>query len=145
MIPKGQKNKSRLGLFYKQSPTKNIRNKFYSKAQCFRAIFTKTSFYNINFKGAILTNCSFKKSNFSRVEFLGTNLKKSNFSGSKFYNCIFSGTLLKKANFKDCIFENCIFVNVNLKVSKNLNIGENSKVLKSYPCLTLGAEGSPRI
>lgn len=133
MLPKGQKNKSRLAIFYKQSRTKNIRNKFYSKAQCFRAIFTKTSFYNVNFKGAILTNCSFKKSNFSHVEFLGTNLKKSNFSGSKFYNCIFSGALLKKANFKDCTFENCLFINVNLKTSKNFNIGESSKILKNFP------------
>jgi len=133
MLPKGQKNKSRLAIFYKPTKSKNIRNKFYSKAQCFRAIFTNTAFYNVNFKGAILTNCSFKNSNFSSVEFLGTNLKKSNFTGSKFYNCIFSGSRLKKANFKNCTFDNCLFINVNLNNSKNLIIGSSSRILNEYP------------
>jgi len=137
MLPKGQKNKSRLSVFYKKTKTRNIRNKFYCKAQCFRAIFANTSFYNVNFKGAILTNCIFKNSNFSHVEFLGSNLKKSNFTGSKFYNCIFSATLLKKTNFKDCTFNNCIFVNTNLKNAKNLIVGENNKILNEFPNIQL--------
>lgn len=137
MLPKGQKNKSRLSVFHNTTRTKNIRSKFYCKAQCFCAKFVKTNFYNVNFKGAILTNCNFKSSNFTHVEFLGTNLKKSNFTGSTFYNCIFSASLLKKTNFKDCIFNNCIFVNTNLKNAKNLTIQENNKILNEFPNIQL--------
>jgi len=140
MLPKGQKNISRLSLFFKPTRTKNIRNKFYSKAQCFKAIFSKVSFYNINFKGAILTNCSFKNASFSQVEFLGTNLKKSNFTGATFHNCIFSCVLLKKANFKNCEFHNCIFINTNLSNSKNLNIGNNCRVLSKFPSFEINKE-----
>ncbi|WP_196351649.1 pentapeptide repeat-containing protein, partial [Vibrio campbellii] len=82
MLPKNQKGLSRLSLFYSKSRIKNIRNKFYSKAQCFRANFSNASFINVNFKGAILTNCSFKHAEFSQVEFLGSNLKKSNFTNA---------------------------------------------------------------
>lgn len=133
MLPKGKNGLSRLSIFYKKAKTKNIRNKFYSKAQCFKADFSNVSFINVNFKGAVLTKCSFKNASFSQVEFLGTNLKKSNFSGAKFKYCIFSCTLMKNANFKNCNFENCTFVNTNLYVSKNLTINDTNKLLNKHP------------
>lgn len=133
MLPKNQKALSRLSLFYSKSRIKNIRNKFYSKAQCFRANFSNVSFINVNFKGAILTNCSFKHAEFSQVEFLGSNLKKSNFTNAKFKYCVFSATLLKKSNFKGCTFENCIFVNTNVNVAKNMIIGDSNRCFSQHP------------
>ncbi|EOX3951439.1 pentapeptide repeat-containing protein [Vibrio alginolyticus] len=133
MLPKKQKGLSRLSLFYSKTRVKNIRNKFYSKAQCFRANFSNASFVNVNFKGAILTNCSFKNAEFSQVEFLGSNLKKSNFSNSKFKYCVFSAALLKKSNFKGCTFERCIFVNTNVSLAKNMVIGDNNRFYSQHP------------
>ena len=108
-----------------------MRNKFFSKALCYRAIFTKMKFYNVNFKGAILTHCSFKNSIFYRVEFLGTNLKKSNFSNAKFQNCIFSATLLKNTNFTNADFKNCIFININITNAKNMRIDPKNNIFLS--------------
>nr|WP_238486393.1 pentapeptide repeat-containing protein [Motilimonas eburnea] len=132
-MPKKQKGLSRLSLFYSKSRVKNIRNKFYSKAQCFRANFSNTSLVNVNFKGATLTKCSFKNAEFSHVEFLGSNLKKSNFTNAKFKHCVFSAALLKKSNFKGCTFKNCIFVNTNVNVAKNMNIGEGNRFYSQHP------------
>jgi hypothetical protein len=140
MLPKGKKGLSRLSIFYKANKTKDIRNKFYSKAQCFKADFSNATFLNVNFKGAILTSCSFKNTSFSQVEFLGTNLKKSNFTGATFRYCVFSGALMKKTNFKNCKFENCTFVNTNLDTSKNLVIDATNKVLKNYPLPVVDGE-----
>lgn len=140
MLPKGKRGLSRLSIFFRKTKTKNIKNKFYSKAQCFRANFAGTSFINVNFKGAILTSCCFKSANFVQVEFLGTNLKKSNFTNATFKNCIFSGALMKKSNFKGCSFENCIFVNTNINVAKNLVIGQNNKQLKNQPVVEVSSE-----
>ncbi|WP_281188798.1 pentapeptide repeat-containing protein [Vibrio harveyi] len=133
MLPKRQKGLSRLSLFYSKTRVKNIRNKFYSKAQCFRANFSNASFVNVNFKGAILTNCSFKNAEFSQVEFLGSNLKKSNFSNSKFKYCVFSAALLKKSNFKGCTFERCIFVNTNVSLAKHMLIGDSNRFYSQHP------------
>lgn len=133
MLPKKQKGLSRLSLFYSKTRVKNIRNKFYSKAQCFRANFSNASFVNVNFKGAILTNCSFKSAEFSQVEFLGSNLKKSNFSNATFKYCVFSAALLKKSNFKGCTFENCMFVNTNVNVAKNMIIGDGNRFYSQHP------------
>lgn len=133
MLPKKQKGLSRLSLFYSKTRVNNIRNKFYSKAQCFKANFSSSSFTNVNFKGAILTNCSFKNAEFSQVEFLGSNLKKSNFSNAKFKCCVFSAVLLKKSNFKGCTFENCIFVNTNVNVAKNMLIGDSNRFYSQRP------------
>ncbi|EJT1341193.1 pentapeptide repeat-containing protein [Vibrio alginolyticus] len=139
MLPKNQKGLSRLSLFYSKSRIKNIRNKFYSKAQCFRANFSNASFINVNFKGAILTNCSFKHAEFSQVEFLGSNLKKSNFTNATFRYCVFSATLLKKSNFKGCTFENCIFVNTNVNVAKNMIIGDSNRFFSQHPSPVVSA------
>ncbi|WP_028305347.1 pentapeptide repeat-containing protein [Oceanospirillum maris] len=133
MLPKKQKGLSRLSLFYGKTRVKSIRNKFYSKAQCFRANFSNTSFFNVNFKGAILTSCRFKNAEFSQVEFLGTNLKKSNFTDAVFKSCVFSAALLKNSNFKGCIFENCIFVNTNLKLAKNIVIDDSNRFYSQRP------------
>ncbi|GAB3535525.1 pentapeptide repeat-containing protein [Photobacterium alginatilyticum] len=140
MLPKGQKGVSRLSVFYKASKTRNVRNKFYSKAQCFRANFSNVSFNNVNFKGAMLTSCSFKKATFSQVEFLGTNLKKSNFTDATFKYCVFSGALMKKVNFRNCRFEKCIFVNTNLRQSKHLVIDDTNRIFDSHPSLKLDSE-----
>ena len=120
MLPKKQ-NLSRLNIFYSKSRG-DIKNKFYSKALCYKAVFSKSKFYNVNFKGAILSNCSFKEAIFHNVEFLGTNLKKSNFTNTKFIDCTFSATLLKNTNFKNAEFKNCIFVNIDTKKAKNFEI-----------------------
>lgn len=133
MLPKKQKGLSRLSLFYSKTRVKNIRNKFYSKAQCFRANFSNTSFVNVNFKGAILTSCSFKNAEFSQVEFLGTNLKKSNFTNAVFKYCVFSAALLKKSNFKGCVFDSCIFVNTNVKLAKNMVIDNSNLCYSQHP------------
>lgn len=140
MLPKGKKGLSRLSIFYRKSKARDIRNKFYSKAQCFRANFSQASFFNVNFKGAILTSCSFKSASFSQVEFLGSNLKKSNFTNSTFKHCVFSGVLMKKANFKGCRFENCIFVNTNLGAAKNMTIDENNTLLSHHPIVEVSSE-----
>jgi hypothetical protein len=129
MLPKKQ-NLSRLNIFYKRS-YKNIKNKFYSKALCYKAVFNERKFYNVNFKGAILSTCSFKKATFTNVEFLGTNLKKSNFTNAKFKDCTFSATLMKDTNFKNAEFENCIFVNTNTQKAKNLKIDSSKNILLS--------------
>ena len=63
MIPK-RKNLSRLVIFHTKSRTNQIINKFYSKAFCYKAVFSKVKFINVNFKGATLTNCSFKNAFF---------------------------------------------------------------------------------
>lgn len=133
MLPKGRKGLSRLSVFCCKIKTKDIRNKFYSKAQCFRADFSGASFVNVNFKGAILTSCKFKGAKFTQVEFLGTNLKKSNFTDATFKYCVFSRALMKKSNFKNCTFENCIFVSTNFAVAKNIVIGEGNKFFKQQP------------
>jgi len=140
MLPKGRKGLSRLSVFYRTTKTKNICNKFYSKAQCFRANFMKASFINVNFKGAILTSCNFKSTSFSQVDFLGTNLKKSNFTNSHFKCCVFSGVLMKKTNFLNCDFENCTFVNTNLDVAKNLILDDSNTVLNRHPSPILDDE-----
>jgi len=129
MLPKKQ-NLSRLNIFYKRS-YKNIKNKFYSKTLCYQAVFNERKFYNVNFKGAILSSCSFKKAIFINVEFLGTNLKKSNFTNAKFKDCTFSATLMKDANFKNAEFENCIFVNTNIQKAKNLKIDSIKNIFLS--------------
>lgn len=139
MLPK-RKGLSRLAIFYKSKKAYPIRNKFYSKAQCFRANFSEISIINVNFKGAILTSCNFKKTIFHQVSFLGSNLKKSNFTNAIFKNCIFSGALMEKCNFKDSTFENCIFVNTNLSNSKSLIIGENNKIFTKNPVPTIDME-----
>ncbi len=139
MIPKG-KGLSRLGIFYKKSRTQKISNKFYSKALCYKAVFSQVKFYNINFKGAVFSNCSFKNASFLNVEFLGTNLKSSNFTGAIFKNCIFSATLLKKSNFKGAKFENCIFINTNFKVAKNLNIENSNNLYLNHNLPNLDSE-----
>ncbi|AUI86244.1 hypothetical protein BS333_07490 [Vibrio azureus] len=139
MLPKNQKGLSRLSLFYNKSRVKNIRNKFYSKAQCFRANFSNVSFVNVNFKGAILTSCSFNNAEFSQVEFLGSNLKKSNFTNAKFKYCVFSAALLKKSNFKGCTFENCIFINTNVDVAKNMIFGDTNRFYSQHPSPVLSA------
>lgn len=133
MLPKGEKGLSRLSVFCRKTKTRDIRNKFYSKAQCFRADFSDATFVNVNFKGAILTSCKFKGAKFSQVEFLGTNLKKSNFTDAAFKYCVFSRVLMKKSNFKNCTFENCIFVNTNVVVAKNIVIGESNRIFKQQP------------
>lgn len=133
MLPKGKKGIYRLSVFYCKTKTKNIRNKFYSKAQCFRADFSGTSFTDVNFKGAVLTSCNFRKAKFTQVEFLGTNLKKSNFTDATFKCCVFSRALMKESNFKNCTFEDCIFVNTNVTVAKNIVIDENNRIFKHQP------------
>ncbi|PPK48239.1 pentapeptide repeat-containing protein [Marinobacter persicus] len=133
MLPKGKKGLSRLSVFCRKAKTRYFRNKFYSKAQCFRADFSKSSFVNVNFKGAILTGCNFKDSTFTQVEFLGTNLKKSNFTGSVFKYCVFSRVLMKNSNFRDCTFEECIFVSTNVVVAKNVVIGKRNRIFKQQP------------
>lgn len=140
MLPKRRKGLSRLSVFYKKTKFKQIRNKFYSKAQCFKANFSNTSFTNVNFKGAILTSCSFKNSSFSQVEFLGTNLKKSNFKGASFKYCIFSSALMKKTNFSNCRFERCTFVNTNLDAAKNMALDSSNIVLTRHPSPVLDDE-----
>ncbi|QUI71924.1 pentapeptide repeat-containing protein [Pseudoalteromonas sp. M8] len=139
MLPKKQKGLSRLSLFYRKSRVKNIRNKFYSKAQCFRANFSNASFVNVNFKGAILTSSNFKNAEFSQVEFLGSNLKKSNFTNAKFKYCVFSAALLKKSNFKGSTFENCIFVNTNVNVAKNMIISDSNRFFPQRPLPVVSA------
>lgn len=139
MIPK-RKNLSRLVIFRTKSRTNQIINKFYSKAFCYKAIFSKVKFINVNFKGATLTNCSFKNAFFFNVEFLGTNLKNSNFSGATFKNCLFSATLLKKVNFSGAKFENCTFVSVNLNVAKNLCLTDNNSILAVHKLIDLDNE-----
>jgi len=134
MLPKNDKSVSRLSIFYRQVKHKRIRNRFYSKAQCFRAGFSGVSFYNVNFKGAALTNCSFKGADFQQVEFLGSNLKKSNFTNARFKSCVFSAALVKDANFKGCTFEDCIFVNINLDAAKNVFVdSRNNEILTRHP------------
>lgn len=133
MLPKGKNNLSRLSVFYRKTKTRNIRNKFYSKAQCFRADFSKSSFIDVNFKGAILTSCNFKGATFTQVEFLGTNLKKSNFTDATFKYCIFSRALIKNSNFRNCTFENCIFVSTNITVAKNIVVSESNRIFKRQP------------
>ncbi|WP_213991533.1 pentapeptide repeat-containing protein [Sodalis sp. dw_96] len=133
MLPKGKKGLSRLSVFCCKTKTRNIRNKFYSKAQCFRADFSYSSFVNVNFKGAILTSCKFKDAKFTQVEFLGTNIKKSNFTNATFKYCIFSRVLMEKSNFKNCTFDNCIFVNTNIVVAKSIVIGENNRIFNRQP------------
>jgi hypothetical protein len=133
MLPKRNKKLTRLSLFFGKSRLKNINNKFYSKAQCYKANFSNVEFRNVNFKGAILTSCIFKNAKFYQVEFLGSNLKKCNFTGSTFKQCIFVGALLRKANFKGCNFEQCIFINTNIKNCKNMNISNENQMLGVYP------------
>lgn len=137
MLPKGNKKLTRLSLFFGKSRYSIINNKFYSKAQCFKANFTNVKFFNVNFKGAILTNCTFKSAQFYKVEFLGSNLKKSIFTGSTFKQCIFVNALLKKSNFKNCKFDQCIFINTNITNAKNLEITGSNQILKKYPEIKL--------
>ena len=96
MIP-SKKGLKKLHIFHKKI-NHDIKNKFYSKANCFKAILSNVKFYNVNFKGATLTKCNFKNSSFSSVDFLGTNVRGSNFSNATFNNCLFVNVLLKKAN-----------------------------------------------
>jgi hypothetical protein len=140
MLPKNRKNVSRLSVFRIKSKRKVIRNKFYSKAHCYKANFSQVHFKNVNFKGSILTNCNFKQASFSQIEFLGSNLKRSNFTGATFEYCIFSAALLKKANFQKATFKKCIFVNTNLDVAKKLSITDDCRILKEYPKVTLDEE-----
>lgn len=137
MLPKGKNNLTRLSLFFGKSRHKNITNKFYSKAQCFKADFTSVKFHNVNFKGAILTGSIFKNAQFFQVEFLGSNLKKSNFTGSTFKECIFVNAILKKSNFNNCKFDQCIFINTNISNAKNLEITGSNQILKKYPQIKL--------
>lgn len=139
MIPK-RKGLARLSIFHRQVRQKRILNKFYSKALCHGAKFIGVEFKNVNFKGAILTECIFKNCTFSNVEFLGSNLKKSNFSGSFFKYCVFSAALLKNANFKNCCFEKCTFVCTNLSNAKNLYIADENSILDKHITLNLDNE-----
>ncbi|MGO3714530.1 pentapeptide repeat-containing protein [Alcaligenes aquatilis] len=139
MLSKKNKSLSRLSIFHRKFK-KNITNKFYSKAQCFRVDFSKISISNTNFKGAILTSCNFKGTRFANVEFLGTNIKNSNFTNAHFKNCIFSRILMKKSNFKNCIFDNCIFVNTNTNIAKNIYIADNNKIFKKQPAPEVSEE-----
>lgn len=140
MLPKKGKGLSRLSVFYKKTKFKQIRNKFYSKSQCFKANFSSTSFSNVNFKGAILTSCNFKRASFSQVEFLGANLKKSDFTGATFKHCVFSGVLMKNTIFSNSQFEKCTFVNTNLEVAKNIVLDSSNIVLTSHPSPILDDE-----
>ena len=138
MIPK-RKGLSRLSIFYKKINHK-IENKFCSKSICYKAIFSNVSFYNVNFKGAILTSCSFKDATFNNVEFLGTNLKKSNLKNATFKNCIFSAALLTGANFKGSKFENCIFANINFTTAKDLQINDGNEIISVHSIPTIEAD-----
>lgn len=137
MIPSRKKGFQKLFLFRKKSSHTVIKNKFYSKSQCFQALFYKVMFINVNFKGAILTKCSFKKAKFSGVDFHGTNVRKSNFSGAKFNRCLFVNALLYEANFKGCTFANCVFVNTNIQRAKNIQLDDSNELLKRYPELEI--------
>ncbi len=139
MVPSRKKGFQKLFIFRKKSKKSLIKNKFYSKVQCFQASFPKVNFINVNFKGAILTKCSFKQAKFSGIDFLGTNLRKSNFLQSDFSHCLFVNALLDKANFKGCTFTNCVFVNTNLYRSKHLQINDSNQILTSYPTLEISS------
>jgi len=139
MIPSRKKGFQKVFIFRKKSNKSFIKDRFYSKVQCWKANFSQVNFINVNFKGAILTKCSFKQAKFSGIDFLGTNLRKSNFRQSTFSHCLFVNALLDKANCEGCTFTNCVFVNTNLYRSQNLQINDSNQILKSYPNLEINS------
>lgn len=106
---------------------------YFCKSRSFKVNFNNAKFNNVNFRGAILTNCSFKKATFDGVDFLGTNLRKSNFEGATFKNCIFVGPLLEGCKFKNVKFENVTVVNTSFDEVKHLSLDDGVTILREYP------------
>ena len=140
MLPKKSKKVSRLSLFRIKNRRTTIKNKFYSKAQCFKVDFTGNKFLNVNLKGAILTSCNFKSAMFVNVDFLGTNLKKTNMKNARFEKCIFSGALLNKTNFQGATFKDCFFINTNFERAKNFFADEEKNIFLKHQDLIFDAE-----
>lgn len=140
MLSRKNKKVNRFSIFFIKNRRTFIKNKFYSKAHCFKVNFSENKFINVNFKGAMLTNCNFKKAKFINVEFFGTNLKKSNFKNAIFERCIFSGALLSNANFNDATFKNCIFLNTSLKDAKKIDIKEVANFYLKHQNLSIDEE-----
>lgn len=121
-----------------QRPNRTYENKYYCNSRCYKAVFSKILFYNVNFRRSIITKTSFKKSNLIGVDFWNANLKGSNFSEANLENVIFVNTKLDYVNFKNTVFNNTYFVNTNLDKVKNLNINlEGIIILKKYPTIEL--------
>ncbi len=72
--------------------------------------FENVNFFESNFDGASIFDCSFSESNLIRASFLGCIIKNSDFSKSKFQNSI-----LDNARFSDCILKRCDFTRTKVR------------------------------
>jgi len=113
---------------------------YFCKSRSFKTNFNNAKFYNVNFRGSILTSCYFKKTTFIGVDFLGTNLRRSNFEGAKFNNVIFVGALLDGCNFRNAKFKDCVFVNTSFHNVKNLDLSSGVTILKQYPKVNISRQ-----
>ena len=116
----------------------NIIDRYDCKSNMHNLVLKGRKIKNVNFRGAIVTDCNFKETKLIGVDFIGTNLKGTNFSQASLSNVIFSGTKLAGCNFNDAKFFNVTFVNIN--IDQVLNLDEKNpqiQILASYPKLNL--------